>query len=274
MDDNILLLDMISIRENSMKIYNVIIVFIVGLMLSACGGGGGGATPTAVTQTYTSLYVEGGGEAGVASVEGVDAAAVYTYNFKGTDVDVTLSGISAGTFYTSTEGAISKHIGGTTYSYSRFGVVAAYYSYGGSSITPAATAPLYVDGEVFYVGQKTSSMPTTGTASYSGYLTTLSITGQFEDAPIGFDVNYGDKKIEGSLKEPGSSLFGETISFDGTIDGSDFSGTATSSSWNNSGTFSGSFFGPNAEELGGVGMFSDSVEGALGFSFGAKKEEL
>ena len=67
-----------------MKIYNVIIVFIVGLMLSACGGGGGSATPTAVTDGYRGLYAEGGGEAGVASVDGVDAAAVYTYNFKGT----------------------------------------------------------------------------------------------------------------------------------------------------------------------------------------------
>ncbi len=252
-----------------MKILNIMLLAIVMMILSACGGGGGGATPTAVTQTYTSLYVEGGGEAGVASVEGVDAAAVYTYNFKGTDVDVTLSGISAGTFYTSTEGAISKHIGGTTYSYSRFGVVAAYYSYGGSSITPAATAPLYVDGEVFYVGQKTSSMPTTGTASYSGYLTTLSITGQFQDAPIGFDVNYGDKKISGD-----ATLDGTSMTFDeSSIIGSDFNGIISSSGPDNAGSYHGSFFGPNAEELGGAGTFNDGG-GTFGFSFGAKKEEL
>ncbi len=250
------------------------LIAMVMMMLSACGGGGGSATPAAVTQTYTGLEVEGGGEAGVASVVGTGDDAVYTYNYQGTPVDVTLDGATPiGGFVHITEGAIAKHIGGTTYSYSRFGVVATYYSYSGSSITPAAEAPRYVDGEVFYVGQKTSSMPTVGTASYSGHLTTLSISGQFQDASIGFDVNYGDKKIKGGFQDAGPALFGESLFFDGDIDGSDFSGTATASSWNNGGTFSGSFFGPDAEELGGTGVLSDSEDGALGFSFGAQKND-
>jgi len=255
-----------------MKILNIMFVAIVMMMLSACGGGGGGATPAAVTETYTGLEVATGDDAGVASVVGVGDDAEYTYNYQGTPVDVTLSGISAGTFYTSTEGAIAQHIGGTTYSYSRFGVVARNNSFSSSSIAPAIYIPEYEDGEVFYVGQKTSSMPTTGIATYLGHLTTLA-GGEFYDVSVGFDVNYGDKIMRGGLTAPETgSVFGESILFDGTIVGSDFSGTVTASSWDNGGTFSGSFFGPNAEELGGVGTLSDTEDRTIGFSFGAEHQ--
>lgn len=46
-----------------MKIYHVVIVFIIEMMLSACGGGGGGATPAAVTDGYRGLYAATGEEA-------------------------------------------------------------------------------------------------------------------------------------------------------------------------------------------------------------------
>jgi hypothetical protein len=247
-----------------MKNYHMIMVFIAGLVLSACSGSGG-ATPAAVTDTYTGLYV-GGGEAGVASVNEDEE---YTYFFNGVPVDVTLSGTTPiGGFVDRTEGAIAKHIGGTTYSYSRFGVVASISSpMSGSSITPAATAPdtEYVDGEVFYVGQKTSSMPATGTATYSGYLTTLQ-DGEFNDAAVTFAVDYGDKTISGD-----ATLDGTNMTFDeDNIIGSDFSGTMLSGAAI-AGEYHGSFFGPNAEELGGAGTF-DGGEGTFGFSFGAEKE--
>ena len=259
-----------------MKILNIMLLAMVMMMLSACGGGGGGSvTPAAVTETYTGLEVATGADAGVASVVGVGDDAEYTYNYQGTPVDVTLNGLEAGGFADITEGSITRHVGGTTYSYSRFGVVASTSSpMTGSSIAPAATAPdsEYIDGEVFYVGQKTSSMPTTGIASYLGHLTTLA-DGEFYDVSVGFDVDYGNKIIEGGFTaaEPGS-VFGNDVLFEGAIDGSDFSGITSGDSWDNGGTFSGSFFGPDALELGGVGVLSDSENGTIGFSFGAERQ--
>lgn len=257
-----------------MKILNIMLLAMAMMMLSACGGGGGGSvTPAAVTETYTGLYVATGDDAGVASVVGVGDDAEYTYNYQGTPVDVTLNGLEAGGFVDITEGSITRHVGGTTYSYSRFGVVASASSpMTSSSIAPAAAASSYVDGEVFYVGQKTSSMPTTGIASYLGHLTTLA-DGEFYDVSVGFDVDYGDKTMKGgfAVPEPGS-VFGDNVFFEGTIEGSDFSGVTSGDSWDNGGTFSGSFFGPDALELGGVGVLSDSENGTIGFSFGAERQ--
>jgi hypothetical protein len=249
------------------KIYNVVVVFIVGLILSACGGGGGGgATPTAVTDGYRGLYAATGEEAGVASVDGVDAAAVYTYNFRGTPVDVTLNGLEAGGFVETKESPIARYIGGTTYGYSRFGVVASYDTFGTEHIT---------NGEVFYVGQKTSSMPTTGEATYNGMASSL-YEGAFINNDIQIFVDYGVRTITGRMDN--DPIFGEDVLFDGTIEGSDFSGdlaaTYDGTTYDNAGTFSGSFFGPDAAELGGVGVLSDGVDRTIAFSFGAEKEGL
>ncbi len=236
-----------------MKIYHVIIVFIVGLVLSACSGSGG-AAPAAVTDTYTGLYAATGGEVGVASVNEDDE---YTYFFNGVPVDVTLSGtLPISGFVDTTGGGIARHIGGTTYSYSRFGVVASF-----DNFTPGDT---YTNGEVFYVGQKTSSMPVTGTAIYSGYLTTLQ-GGEFNDATVTFSVDYAGNTISGNTLDGISMIFDE-----GIIIGSDFSGTVSSGTTEIVGGYHGSFFGPNAEELGGVGTF-DNGGGTFGYSFGAKK---
>ncbi len=251
-----------------MKILNIMLLAIVMMMLSACGGSsGGGATPAVVTQTYTGLEVVEGKEAEVASVVGTGDDAVYTYNYQGTPIDVTLNGLEVDDFVRITGGDIALFVGGTSYSYSRFGVVASRFSLTGSSITPAAAAPLYDNGEVFYVGQKTSSMPTTGIAKYTGDLTTLSSNGDFYDGFVEFEVNYGGKTMEGT-----ATVFSQNMELDGTIDGSDFSGIMLSGP-ENVGSYHGSFFGPNAEELGGAGTFNDGG-GTFGFSFGAKKEEL
>jgi hypothetical protein len=235
-----------------MKILNIFYVIIVAMMLSACGGGGGSATPAAVTDGYRALYAATGEEAGIASVEGVDDDAVYTYNFRGIPVDVTLDGIVAGTFVNIEEGAIAKHIGGTSYGYSRFGVIATYNAFG--------SGDTYTNGEVFYVGQKTSSMPATGTATYYGHATTLS-EGDFVDVDVTFDVDYGSRKISGNADD--GMIFDET-----NIVGSDFSGTVSFET-EVAGDYHGSFFGPNAEALGGVGTISQEDDN-IGFSFGAK----
>ena len=142
-----------------------------------------------------------GADAGVASVVGTGDDAVYTYNYQGTPVDVTLDGLEANDFVRITEDGIGRYVGGTTYHYSRFGVVASVSSspMSSSSIAPAEYAPGYENGEVFYVGQKTSSMPATGTEQHTAGMASTTLQGEdfHTMLPLTFSVNYGDRRILG-----------------------------------------------------------------------------
>lgn len=223
-----------------------VLVSIALLSFTGCGGGSGGgnnvvtppATPTnntsatTTTTSYQGLYGIDGTNAGSATISSTGA---YTYSYNGTSIDLTSAGISAGNVVSTTSGGVKKVIGGSTYSYSRFG-----------GIAPSTDL---TKSEVFYVGTKTTTMPTTGTATYSGQVVDSSLANN----AVTFNVDYGAKTITGSTS---------TLSFtNGTITGSDFAGTASGN-----GTFKGSFFGTNAAELGGTGTTAGNA-----FSFGAKK---
>jgi hypothetical protein len=64
-----------------------------------------------------------------------------------------------------------KVVGGSTYSYSRFGGCPKY------DLTKSS----------FHVGTKTTTMPTTGTATYSGYVVDSSLANN----AVNFNVDYG-----------------------------------------------------------------------------------
>lgn len=229
-----------------MKLFtNSVLLSIALLSFTGCGGGSGGgndvvtppstatsSTTTTTTTSYQGLYGVGAANAGTASVSSTGA---YTYNYNGTSIDLTSTGMSAGGVVSTTTGGVKKVVGGSTYSYSRFG-----------GIAPSTDL---AKSEVFYVGTKTTTMPTTGTATYSGYVVDSSLANN----AVNFNVDYGAKTITGSTS---------TLNFtNGTITGSDFAGTASGN-----GTFKGSFFGTNAAELGGTGTTAGNA-----FSFGAKK---
>lgn len=215
------------------------------LTFSACGGGSGGSnvstpaeTPAPVETpvsnvTYQGLTGATGAIAGTASVSN----GVYTYSFNGTNVNVTNpgNGISAGGVATVSANGQKIAYGGTTYSYSRFGGIAS---------TSDLTA-----SQLYYVGTKTETMPMVGSATYTGKV----VDNTLANSSATFNVDYGTKTISGST----SAL---TFS-NGTITGSDFSGTVSGN-----GQFNGSFFGPDAAELGGVGTTNGTA-----FAFGAKK---
>lgn len=232
--------------------YSSIIVSATVLSFTACGGGGGSSSPyllsvpatttttttttapttpaTAVASTTSSKSIKGLN--GGATTGGISSSGgTYTYNYNGTSVNVSPSGIVAGSILSMTNNGIQYATGGTTYSYSRFGGVS----------TPADLTK----SELYYIGTKTASMPTTGTATYSGKI----IDNKLANSAATFNVDYGAKTINST-----------SLSLNGNITGSDFAGTVTG------GTFNGSFFGPKAEELAGVGTTNGS-----GFSFGAKK---
>lgn len=228
-----------------MKLFtNSVLLSIALLSFTGCGGGSGGGndvvTPpststnnsSVTTTSYQGLKGIGATNAGTATVSSTGA---YTYIYNGTSIDLTSTGISAGSVVSTTTGGVKKVLGGSTYSYSRFG-----------GIAPSTDL---TKSEVFYVGTKTTTMPTTGTATYSGQV----IDSSLANNAVTFNVNYGAKTITGATS---------TLNFtNGTITGSDFAGTVTGN-----GAFKGSFFGTNAAELGGTGTTAGNA-----FSFGAKK---
>ena len=89
---------------------------------------------------------------------------------------------------------------------------------------------------------------TTGNGTYIGMVTTL-YGGEFvDDAYVTFAVSYGDKTIAGFIET--NPVFGENALLDGTINGSNFSGTTSGDYWDNGGTFSGSFFWSRCYRVG------------------------
>lgn len=220
--------------------YSSVLAGIAVLNFTACGGGSSSSEVISTPSTETSNGTEtpSATASGIRFGQGnsVDnkvtfASGNYTYNYNGTKVDISPSGFNVNKILNLTSNGIKSATGGTTYSYSRFGAV--------SSSTDLTKADFY------YVGTKTASMPTTGTATYSGQI----VDSTLANSDATFNVNYGDKTINSS-----------SLALSGTISGSNFSGTVTG------GTFNGAFFGPNAEELGGIGTTNNS-----NFSFGAKK---
>ena len=104
--------------------------------MSACGSGGSGSgvsnsnptTPTPPTKpTVTEFKQAGYGSQGTASTNLAAATsdgAKYTYQYEGKTLDITLPNIKAGTVVSSTDGSgLTTVVGGSTYSYSRFGAV-------------------------------------------------------------------------------------------------------------------------------------------------------
>ena len=223
-------------------------------------GGTTGGTTTPANSVFQGAKTSDGAAAGTATYDATNAK--YTYNFNGTEIDVTSRGITAGTVVDMTVGANKQMIGGTTYAYSRFGAI--------GSIDNVKT------GDVFYMGQKTVNMPTSGVAVYKGLgIAAAYDSKSFETGAISFDVNFGAKTISGRVEGDSDIRFEQA-----PISGNSFASKLTNvgyvqgNSYLQDGSYSGSFFGPAAEELGGIGKFNPDVDGNDGgaFSFGAKKQ--
>ena len=153
-----------------------------------------------------------------------------------------------------TVGANKQMIGGTTYAYSRFGAI--------GSIDNVKT------GDVFYMGQKTVNMPTSGVAVYKGLgIAAAYDSKSFETGVVSFDVNFGAKIISGKVEGDSEIRFEQA-----PISGNSFAGKFSDD--RNGGSYSGAFFGPAAEELGGIAKSNPDAanQGVNAFSFGAKRQ--
>lgn len=132
------------------------------------------------------------------------------------------------------------------YNHTRFGVV-----------TPkGATA-----SHLYYQGQRTddTAMPKSGVATYNGTALIVKNGTVNPNAQSQFTADFRQRKLSGTIKQNGSTLFSLSA---------DINGAAFASKASESVQAQGAFFGKNAEELSGV--FKDTNSGTRGV-FGAKK---
>ena len=131
--------------------------------------------------------------------------------------------------------------------------------YGGNTRSEGS----FVTSSAFSIGKVTpaSSMPTTGTATYSGYA--------MDDSwrKANFAVDFGAKTVEGRLMsqtDPNMVYY----KLSGVINGSSFEGLNTED--RNEIRMRGRFYGPQAAEIGGVYNGIATGAGIMG-AFGATK---
>ena len=125
------------------------------------------------------------------------------------------------------------------------------------------------DDILFYNGYPTTSMPSSGVASYRGDSIISADTDKLPDEDYlkgssSFTADFGNKKLTGTL----STHNKDVVKIDANISGNGFSGTAKSELLNSQGKAEGKFYGENAKELGGSAKANDNSWGA---SFAAKK---
>ena len=124
---------------------------------------------------------------------------------------------------------------------------------------------------LFYNGNPTLNMPTSGSASYSGQsILAIDITESDEDDyHIGnsqFSVNFGNKSLSGSL---GINDI-QYVNINASISGNNFSGYANTSLLPSSvANVEGKFYGEQAKQLAGLAEANDNSWAA---AFGAQKQ--
>lgn len=167
-----------------------------------------------------------------------------TINVEDTDVTIWREGFPNDTWTnTSLEGNLIKVCCGK-YSDVRFG-----YTEKGSK------------GYVFYNGNPTPNMPTSGKATYSGeaILRSFDLYGfdpnKFYEGSSQFNVDFGDKTLKGTLEiaNDASQPIKVKTEINAQISGNTFTGTTDSDVLPN-GQVSGKFYGNNAKEMAGAAL--------------------
>lgn len=256
---------------------------LAALVLSACGSSGGGsnnneATPannqTQQNQSNPSAAnnsaqpnqqaSSGTGAALVASdstslsIRRVELKGYNTtsINVDGTNVAIGFPGISAGGWLNAKANGRDLKVCCGIYSDMRFGLTDSLDDNG--------------NAYVFYNGNPTRNMPTSGSASYSGQsiisanVPALDKEG-FYTGTSQFNVDFGNKTLNGYL---GINNI-QPVNINASISGNSFNGTATSSSLPSAGRVEGKFYGDQAKQLAGLAQANDNNWGAV---FGAQKQ--
>lgn len=229
------------------------------LALSACSssGGGGGSSfnstttsPATPTVTTTNSSIQGNirplTSQGVARANTTTTAttAVNKLVIDGKTIDFIPQGFSANSINITANN--QARIGGSSnLAYTRYGYVKE-----GANGTPY----------LFSQGQVTATMPTTGTAVYTGNATHVvsdTTTPRITQHNARFNVDYGKKTVTGTIFSTNQ------VGLNATISGNKFSGTSTQGYRTD-----GYFYGNDAAELGGT---YSNASGTISGAYGAKK---
>ena len=106
---------------------------------------------------------------------------------------------------------------------------------------------------LFYNGNPTKSMPSSGVVTYRGDSVISADTDKLPDEEYvkgssTFTADFGNKKLTGTISAGNVNV----VTVDAKISGNGFAGTAKSDLLNSQGTAEGKFYGENAKELGGL----------------------
>lgn len=236
---------------------NALVIALASLGLAACGGS---STQTRTTTTTVNnpttakpttnkpttggvvgraLKVTSSGQTSELDLNG--GSDVNEISIDGKTFTLIPSGFNVGGFYSIADADKELKVGGNgTYNYSRWG----FYK-------DKATGNSYA----FAQGKLTDTMPTTGVATYKGGAVYRDASG-LKEGTSSFDVNFGDKKLSGSITPNG----GSAISLSAAISGNKFSGIDATSNYEMKGGFAGS----NAAELAGTYGHPNKTGGAFG----------
>lgn len=287
------------------QVFKFGVTALAALVLSACGGSSGGSgssnnsvatpannqaqqnqpttpannqvqqkqanTPTNNNVAQPSQQVNNNGTGATLVISGDDhnasvrRSAINGYNttninVDGTNVTIGYPGISAGGWSKIKANGRDLQVCCGRYSDIRFGV----------SDSSNDRDNTYL----FYNGNPTNNMPTSGTASYVGQsIITADITTDIpalddEDYYTGtsqFNVDFGNKTLNGSL---GINKI-QPVNINASISGNSFNGTANSSSLPSAARVEGKFYGEQAKQLAGLAQANDNSWAA---AFGAQKQ--
>lgn len=120
----------------------------------------------------------------------------------------------------------------------------------------------------FYIGKGVTSIPQSGSATYSGYYTfepldTTYLNNKTQHGRLSFKADFNEKKVSGSISELNFSGAMSDVYFSGNINSATFSGIAkineqAKEKGYKDGTLQGHFFGSEAKGAGGIIVQADS----------------
>lgn len=254
---------------------------LAALVLSACGSSGGGSDtpdgsqvdnqtnlnqsnsfannnvvqPQTNNETGAAIVISGEDRDIFVSRAAINGYNTTSINVDGTNVAIGYPGISAGNWTNISANGRLLEVCCGRYSDTRFGV--------SDSLDDNGKAYL------FYNGNPTLNMPTSGSASYYGQSIISADIPALDDEDFytgssQFNVDFGNKSLSGSLDIRNI----QPVNINGSISGNTFSGYASSASLSTA-PVEGRFYGEQAKELSGLAKAKDNSWGA---AFGAQKQ--
>lgn len=256
------------------KLVTLALTTLSCVVLSACSGGSGGkgSSTTPVATTATATQTSAANTIGIPQIPTSPTGTAFYL------IRISNSAEVVGTDLTHSD-LTSITVDGQQLVYVLPGVNAGTWATIGDNITCCGKFTDvrfgHVDGRqreyFFYNGNPTKTMPTSGTANYTGYsLITINddLYPQFENkvdfirGTTELKADFSGKKLTGSLTYNGV----QPVNINATINGNSFNGKANSGTFRTAAGVDGKFYGDNAKELGG--FFSDS-QGDWAGAFGA-----